>query len=246
MFPIGGTHAQVRDRTRNTGIRKFIRCRSARNLSKVCECSQGNGSCHSVAAQLRHRRQALLCVPRSRRGGGQGTRTKRRLPCESHLRRPQTDRPDDCGVSGPTRQTPSGSWLVWAARGGNRASRRMWHQYLLNGFFDGHCPALKPYRGSCRVGQRLPCGLQTSFEFGLLRGCKCRANGLAERSRRASQPEGAGRLLLCGGGAGEAFQHTCNTPFVAKRLEHSHAFPVERLRDIVVLLVASQVSQVSE
>src|SRR6266436_5947373 len=41
--------AQIRHRTRNTGSRKSIRGGVARNLSKVCECSQGNGSCHSVA-----------------------------------------------------------------------------------------------------------------------------------------------------------------------------------------------------
>ena len=115
-----------------------------------------------------------------------------------------------------------------------------------NSFLDWYRPALEPYRGRCRAGQRLPCWLQTSFEFGLLRGCKWRANGLAERRRRAGKAEGAGRLPLCSGGTSEAFQHTRNTPFVAKRLEHSHALPVERLRHFVVLLVPSQVSQVSK
>src|SRR5271156_2019677 len=97
-------HAQVRYRTRSSRSRRINRRPIARNVANVGRRIAIHRPADSVAAQLRHRQQSLLRLPRSRRNYGPGTRQARRDPVQSRLGGAPADRSVNRGVS--SRATP--------------------------------------------------------------------------------------------------------------------------------------------
>src|SRR5438128_8557692 len=91
-------NAQVRDRTRIAWRGEVVTARAASDLAEVVLGPRQAGAADPVGAELRDRRQDLLCLYRPRRSDGSRACSAGRLSGQPCLRGSNDDRPHDSGA----------------------------------------------------------------------------------------------------------------------------------------------------
>ena len=79
-------HAKVCHRTGDSRRGKVDARRAESDFAEVLRCAASDGAADPVGRKLRDRRQDILRLPGSERGGCPGARAAGRLPCQPYLR----------------------------------------------------------------------------------------------------------------------------------------------------------------